>query len=275
MINHSFKQKVRISGILEFKTAFHIGSGKEGELSSNMGVLLEPDGRPILPGSTLKGSFRTFAERLAEYLELTACLMDTSLSQTVNCVSGLTDQAIRKDWYEQFKKITNESQKYEFLKNHVCDVCHLLGSPMHASRIFFSDGTLIHWSGGLQVRDGVCIDRDTETAREGAKYDFEAVPCGATFKITIDIENPEEHELALIGAVLAEWKNGFRLGGFSSRGLGKVSFTVTTIEQVDYTDRTQLKNFLLDNQMTSAKELLDNALRKYLEKGGPHAEKND
>ncbi|HHC25089.1 MAG TPA: CRISPR-associated RAMP protein, partial [Desulfobacterales bacterium] len=93
--NNIFKRKVRITGNLVFETAFHIGSGKEGELAADMGVLLEPDGRPILPGSSLKGNFRSFAERLSDYLGLKACLLDSDLSG-VKCVS---DETYRKGVY--------------------------------------------------------------------------------------------------------------------------------------------------------------------------------
>jgi CRISPR/Cas system CSM-associated protein Csm3 (group 7 of RAMP superfamily) len=63
--HQQYKHKIKITGTLTFETAFHIGSGKEGELATNMGVLIGADGAPILPGSTLKGNFRSFGERLA------------------------------------------------------------------------------------------------------------------------------------------------------------------------------------------------------------------
>ncbi len=264
--NNIFKRKVRITGNLVFETAFHIGSGKEGELAADMGVLLEPDGRPILPGSSLKGNFRSFAERLSDYLGLKACLLDSDLSG-VKCVS---DETYRKGVYDAFKEIRQEKKKLEWLQDNVCDVCRLFGSPLQASRIFFSDGGLVKWSRGLQVRDGVCIDRDSETARHGAKYDFEVVPKGAEFLITIEIENPEDHELALVAAALAEWENGFRLGGFTSRGLGKVHFVNKKVEETDYTNPDQLKAYLLSHKMTQADSLLDDYLEQILN-GGNHA----
>ncbi|OQX24704.1 MAG: CRISPR-associated RAMP protein [Desulfobacteraceae bacterium IS3] len=264
--NNIFRRKVKITGDLVFDTAFHIGSGREGELATDMGVLLEADGRPILPGSTLKGNFRSYAERLGSYLGFSACLLDADLSG-VNCVG---DEKYRKGVYEDFKEIKKEREKLEWLQKHVCDVCKLFGSPLQASRIFFSDGELSEWGRGLQVRDGVCIDRDTETARHGAKYDFEVVPKGAQFKFTIDIENPEDHELALVGAALAEWENGFRLGGFTSRGLGKVSLTNKKVEETDYSNPDQLKNYLLSREMTDAGSLLEDHLEQVLN-GGPHA----
>src|SRR5208283_3372991 len=154
---------------------------------------------------------------------------------------------------------------------NVCDVCSLFGSPQQTSRIFFSDAELIDWSGSIQVRDGVCIDRDSETARPRAKYDFEVIPRGAVFFITVELENPQDAELALVGAALSEWENGFRLGGFTSRGLGKVSLSAPTRDQkryvtelVDYSDPKQLRNYLLFRKMTPADSMLSDCLRRFL-----------
>jgi len=267
-IHKTFLKKVRITGKLVFETAFHIGSGKEGELATNMGILQDPDGNPVLPGSTLKGSFRSFAERMAPHLEQSACLLDASLSGT-DCVAV---EDFRRKVYDKYKEITKEQEKLKWLKDKTCDVCRLFGSPLQTSRIFFSDGKLIQGGDDVQIRDGVCIDRDTETARYGAKYDFEVVTEGAVYEIFIDIENPEDKELALVGAALAEWEYGFRLGGFTSRGLGKVRLKDTKIEQVDYTDPDQLKDFLIHRRMTPADSLLADCLNDALKaQGGKHA----
>lgn len=270
MTRKMFAKKVRISGALSFETAFHIGSGREGDLASDMGVLKEVDGRPILPGSTLKGNFRAFAERLAQYLGFTACMLDSGLSG-IDCVS---DEKYRKTVFEEFKKIDGEVQKVAWLQSNTCDICRLFGSPLQASHIYFSDGQLLEWARSIQVRDGVCIDRDSETARYGAKYDFEVVPQGAKFFITIELESPEDRDLALVGAVIAEWENGFRLGGFTSRGLGRVKFVDKKIEQVDYTKPDQLRNYLLKREMSQdgAEALLTDCLQQYLkQEGGTHA----
>jgi len=260
MTQNIFHKKVRITGDLVFKTAFHIGSGKEGEMSSDMGVLLDPDGTPLLPGSSLKGSFRTFAERLAPHLGLTACLLDTDLSG-VDCVS---DQNVRQSIYETFKALSTEREKISWLKEHTCSVCTLFGSPLQASRIFFSDGNLEAGGESITIRDGVCIDRDSETARPKAKYDFEVVPRGAVFSTVIEIENPDEKELALVAAALAEWENGFRLGGFTSRGLGQVAFLCKEVTQVDYNDTDSLLAYLVSKEMQPAGQLLEASLKSIL-----------
>jgi CRISPR/Cas system CSM-associated protein Csm3 (group 7 of RAMP superfamily) len=178
------------------------------------------------------------------------------------------------------KQELTEQEKWELFDQNTCDICRLFGSPVQASRIFFSDGILDpdSWTRGLQIRDGVCIDRDTETARHQAKYDFEVAPPGVSFTIAIEVENPDDSELALIAAALSEWRNGFRLGGFTSRGLGQVKFEQTGVEQVDYSDPEQLKLYLLKRQMTPAAQLLEDSLENRLKKlseqqqqGGTHA----
>jgi len=260
----TFSRKVRITGELVFKTAFHIGSGLEGELASDLGILKESDGRPILPGSTLKGNFRSLAERLSDYLGFTACLLDSELSG-IDCVS---DEKFRKSVYDKFKNLKKENDKITWLSEHTCRICRLFGSPLQASRIFFSDGKLQDWGRSIQIRDGVCIDRDSETAVPRAKYNFEAVPAGTAFSFSIDIENPDNDELALIAAVISEWENCFRLGGFTSRGLGKVSLANKKVQEVNYNNKEQLKSYLLERKMTDADSLLIENLNELLNRHG-------
>ncbi len=263
------ESKVHITGKLTFDTAFHIGSGQEGEMATDMGVLLEQgSGVPILPGSSLKGKFRSTAERLAGLFGMTACLLDMGLSG-VSCV---TDEPYRTATQEQYRTRKNDRERLDWLEDHVCGVCKLFGSPLHSSRIFFSDGRLQQWSGTTEIRDGVCIDRDSETARDSLKYDFEVVPADAAFQIVIDLENPGIEELALVGAVLVEWEHGVRLGGMSSRGLGLSRLHDLEVHRLDYTDPKQIMAYFLDRRMTPAPDLFRNALEAVLtQKGGAHA----
>jgi len=132
----AFHQKIKITGTLIFDTAFHIGSGKEGELATDMGVLKDEQGWPVLPGSTLKGKFRANSEKLAGYLGASACLLDRSLSE-IDCVG---DQDYFKKINEEFKTIKGERNKLNWLGKHTCSICQLFGSPLQASRIFSATG---------------------------------------------------------------------------------------------------------------------------------------
>jgi CRISPR-associated RAMP protein (TIGR02581 family) len=260
MNQNYFETRVRVSGLLVFETAFHIGSGKEGELATDMGVLKDYQGLPVLPGSTLKGCFRATAERLAGHLGLTACLLDSELSGQ-NCVG---DQRYFQMVNEDFKSQKSERNKLDWLCANTCDICKLFGSPLQASRIFFSDGQLVAWSGRYQVRDGVVIDRDSGTARTRLKYDYEVASRGTSFELSIDIENPEDKELGIVAAVVSEWQSGFRIGGFTSRGLGKGSLLNLKTEMLDYSNNSELRDYLLNRRMQSADQLLSESLEKAL-----------
>jgi CRISPR/Cas system CSM-associated protein Csm3 (group 7 of RAMP superfamily) len=64
------------------------------------------------------------------------------------------------------------------------------------------------WFDHYLTRDGVGIDRDTETAAEGLKYDFEAVPSGTEFEFEMVIENASEAELGVALLGLREFELG-------------------------------------------------------------------
>lgn len=266
--NSYLDSRVRIDGSLEFDTAFHIGSGREGLMATDMGVLLDQHDRPILPGSSLKGNFRSQAERLAPHLGLSACLLDSSLSG-ISCV---TDETYRRSHHDEFNALEGDSERLSWLADHTCDICALFGSPYQGGRIFFSDGVLTADSlSSVQVRDGVCINRDSGTVVHGMKFDYEVVSSDISYSISIELENPSDPELALVGAVLAEWRQGFRIGGFTSRGLGKVKLLDPTISRVNYRDPSQLKEYLLNRRMSESPDLLNDCLSRQLTLGGDNA----
>jgi len=117
-----------------------------------------------------------------------------------------------------------------------CTVCRLFGSPWLASRVYFRDAKLRNIEEMLlltEVRDGVGIDRDLGTAKEGIKFDFEVVPKGAAFDIHILVENAEDWEVGLLLLALRAIKQGeLPLGGKTTRGLGWGSLEELKVEKV-------------------------------------------
>jgi CRISPR/Cas system CSM-associated protein Csm3 (group 7 of RAMP superfamily) len=115
----------------------------------------------------------------------------------------------------------------------------------------------------IQVRDGVSINRDTLTAESRRKFDFEVVPPGVRFVLSLVLDNPEDHEIGLLLRAIALFDEGFAfLGGKSSRGTGRVSISVQQIVRVD------ARRFLLGEPLhteTIDRERYYEALRAKLE----------
>lgn len=240
MSDFTLRRKIRISADLVFKTAWRIGSGREGE-SSDLGVVLDPAGQPVLPGSSLKGRLRSTCETLAHALGLSACLLDHEASG-VNCTSDVKYYQKARDEYREASR--DLERRVRWIDVHTCDVCKLFGSPVQAGRLRVSDGMVKEWANAVQVRDGVVIDRDSQTAVDGLKYDYEVVPPGSRFELRIDLDNPRDRDLALLGAALFEWHSGSSIGGFTSRGLGRFHLEEIKLNGVDLSDPEQRVKFL-------------------------------
>lgn len=241
MSDFALRRKFSFTADLVFETAWRIGSGREGE-SSDLGVVLAPDGQPVLPGSSLKGRLRSTCETLAHALGLRACLLNHQASG-VNCTSDVTYYQKARD---EYRKASRDLEgRLQWIDDHTCDVCKLFGSPVQAGRLRVSDGTVKEWANVVQVRDGVVIDRDSQTAVDGLKYDYEVVPPGSRFKLHIDLDNPRDRDLALLGATLFEWRSGSSIGGFTSRGLGRFHLEEEIkLKGVDLSDPEQRVKFL-------------------------------
>jgi hypothetical protein len=102
----------------------------------------------------------------------------------------------------------------------------------------------------IEVRDGVGIDRDSGTAAEGVKFDYEVVPSLTVFRLYLTAENLESQHVALLGLGLLEMMNGaVPLGGKSTRGLGRCRLHLESVYHIDFTqgDPLTLGAQLLDH----------------------------
>ena len=240
--NFALRSRIRIVATLVFETAWRIGSGLEGETMSDLGVVLDPSGQPVLPGSSLKGKLRSTCEALAHALDLSACMLNREASR-VDCVSDIKYYSKVREAYRKASKQGLES-RLRWIDDHTCDVCKFFGSPVRAGRVRISDGMLREWAATVQVRDGVVIDRDSHTAVDGLKYDYEVVPPGTQFGLCVDLENANDKDLALLGAALFEWHTGSSIGGFTSRGLGRFKLKEIELFGVDLSVLEQRVKYL-------------------------------
>jgi len=246
-------------GRLVAKTGLHIGSGA-GDVRTDATVLRGPDEEPLIPGSSIKGALRSRVEGLVASLPaelgLRSCRLDPDSG--VRCAS--LDQAWQKAYATKLERGVGEDVLEDCLLGAgidgvtLCDTCRLFGSPYLASILRVPDAAIeIPLDGPPEVRHGVGIDRETGTAREHIKYDYEVVPSQVTFRfeLMLDPRRPEDVGLAAIG--LREMQLGaVPLGGKASRGLGACRLDLERIVEVDWGDPAELLRYLTESQPGAA-----------------------
>ena len=228
-----FKSRYDLRAHVVTRTGLHIGAG--GSLAvtgSDNPVVRDARGLPFIPGSSFKGALRSAIEAIVRGLsagmgqEPWTCDPLQSPCVTAEDMRDKNDAEISK----LVEQGVPEGGK-------ACTVCRLFGSPWLASKVKVKDLYVVEdevWPGRIEVRDGVAIDRDTETAATGRLYDYEVVPLETNFDLHIRIDNPSKAELGLLFLGLREFSNGgAALGGKVSRGLGAVQLKWQEIEVIE------------------------------------------
>lgn len=188
---------------------------------------------PFIPGSSLKGMIRSYAEKICRSLRdkpVPVCLPYVEPGKEKN---GESRQASCGLSFEKYKKVNKiDSISSSDIYGVSCPACRLFGSHCFSGRFATSDAYLtmkFKESGTylLETRDGVAINRLTGGAATGAKYDMEVLTRGE-FETTLEIRNFERWQLALTGLVLRDMEDGnVRLGFGKSRGLGRFRVKIT------------------------------------------------
>lgn len=243
-------RRLLVTARLVFDTAWRIGTGKEGITSSDLGVLLDPVGKPVLPGSSLKGRLRGTCEGLAHALGMSACFLNVQASG-ISCVSDIEYYRDAKEGHTTAVRSGDPQNLLTWIDENTCGVCKLFGSPVRAARLRCADGTLeTHDAAVVQVRDGVVLDRDSHTAVPGLKYDYEVLPAQTSFRIRFDLDNATDADEALFGAALFEWSAGSSIGGFTSRGLGRFHLEDVKVFGVNLEDAKERVAYLTTTDPT-------------------------
>ncbi|MCL0102450.1 CRISPR-associated RAMP protein Csx7 [Dehalococcoidia bacterium] len=230
------------TGKLVLENEMHIGSGK-GDGTTDALVVKDFNEKPFIPGSSVRGVLRSTIERIAASLGKNPCLLESD-----NCVTNSRD-VLQKEFKKLLEK-KNKAQIDAFLNNDskICSVCRLFGSTVVASKIRITDLLLKEEKAEPSVRHGVAINRDTETAQDKAKFDFEAVPKESSFSFELIGENLTDDDRALLAVGIQEMINGnFWLGGNTARGLGKCKLEELKIEYFEGADG--LKGYLKDKRL--------------------------
>lgn len=218
-----FAGRFTVRGRLRALTAVRVGAGRAlAPVGTDLPVVRDALGNPYLPGSSLKGPLRAEVERLVRAVRPARACNPVGREEE-RCVPA-------RAWRDlQATHAHDDAALTAALLARTCWVCRLFGSPWLASRVQVADLPVdaASWDGQLQVRDGVAIDRDTETARARARYDYEVVPAGVEFACQVRAETDDPRLLGMLALALRALEAGhLAVGGGRSRGLGQVQLVV-------------------------------------------------
>ncbi len=275
---YELRNRYVFRGQIVMQTALHIGGGKATLSSSDSPIVLTPDQKPFIPGSSFKGALRSTVEKIVPALPIRANFSSCALLEQSELLfpEKLNTSEPPPPWPEgacptaysnELRRLRREFPAFDeaIIQDaitHLCSTCHLFGSPLTSAHVYISDLYVPpgEWLGVVQTRDGVSIDRDSEKARDRLKYDFEVVPASTTFALEITLENATQEDLQLLCVGLSEFVNGFgTIGGKRSRGLGVARLTELYVweldlEVADVNERNnRLANFLISKRFSGEK----------------------
>ncbi|RKU14635.1 CRISPR-associated RAMP protein [Candidatus Poribacteria bacterium] len=231
-----FQSRLNLTGEVKTLTAIRIGAGRStSPISSDLPVIRDAEGSPYIPGSSFKGVLRSYVESILR-----------SIANHRHIVCNPTDNAKQCITREEMK-LLREKRNDQLILEKTCWACQLFGSLWYASKLQIRD---LHvqpniWFDQYQQRDGVAIDRDTETSSDRKLYDYEVVPAGVVFDFHAIVDNAEDWQLGMLYLGLSAFEKGeLTIGGGSSRGLGAIELSINS---TSYIDKHHIVQYLTDD----------------------------
>ena len=239
-----FQSRLNLKGKVETLTAIRIGASRStSPVGADLPVVRDAANFPYIPGSSFKGVFRSYVESILRGLIDDKQVVCNPTNEKEQCITRKEMENLRE---ERGKQGWTDQQFSRKILNKTCWVCQLFGSLWFGSKLQIRD---LHvqpelWFDQYQQRDGVVIDRDTETASEGKLYDFEVVPAGVVFDFHAIVDNAEDWQLGMLYLGISAFEKGeLTIGGGSSRGLGVIELS---LDSASYIDRARIIQHLTE-----------------------------
>lgn len=234
----TFTSRLHVKGQLTFKTGMRIGSSRSIRVDEpDLPVLRNALGTPYIPGSSLKGAFRSYTESILRRLQTLptppkdrnlACLVVGKAEARPQgeeaphvCLHQNEVDALKSAQNNQWnldgvpaslrERLPSEEALQQEAQNESsgavldrllfdlsCWACRVFGAQWLASKVLFRDLSLVDSElWPTEIRDGVAIDRDSGRAAHQQKYQVEVLPAGASFDLDVIVENAKQAELGL------------------------------------------------------------------------------
>lgn len=262
--------KLFIRGEIELITGLHIGSGRGdmniGGVDNSVIKLL--DGKPYIPGSSIKGKMRSLLEKITGNFHCKVIAMVGQDKKVIKETERIAEINMEKD----LKIETNEQNRY--LQSSPCEcsdcnVCKIFGTGANKSkspaRLYVRDSFLSKKPDPdnedyTEVKYENTIDRLTSKASNPRQT--ERVPAGTKFNFEMVFTFYDIDDVVLIKDILKAISllEDDYLGGSGSRGYGKVKLNIS--------ERKLKRKNDYENQLSSGKNLnnLDEAeISSYLD----------
>ena len=233
----SLRRRVWVTCTVELKEPLHVGAGRDPTSPIDLPVIRDAAGRPVIPGSTLKGFFRSYLARLLTGYKATGAKNLEVKGVTIS-LEGCVDSV-------------NEKKSVGGLGD-LCLLDRIFGvaSPnvSLSSAVKFTDAVLTTETGAVAFkRTHVKIDSRRDAVERGMLVNVEAVkervgeePTKFTFTIVFDELGDEYFKESnkvfyLLLLMLHRGIDAF-IGGWKSRGYGHVSIKLESIRYATVKD---------------------------------------
>ena len=206
-------------------------------------VMKDFRGKPLLPGSSLRGVMRHWLHSV---------------------LVGFGDTwAYRRDFEGKALQGLSQSSQIALVREEFSWLELLFGTPFHEGKVEVWDAPcttaslkapdkLLEWreQSLTYVDTSVAIDPDTGTAIENLLYSTEVAPKGLTFEFNLVGQNLSEFEIGLILLALQGFNSEIlpiSIGARTGRGYGRLSFTPGPVYALRETNLTAWVTGLLNS----------------------------
>lgn len=224
---HKILRVISIEGKFINDEPLRIGAGRAKSLFEPVDLVVEKyyDSRkgcyvPYIPGSSLKGTLRSTCVRIAYSYGINVC----HGTPNNTCLSGNEFDNIEKKSSGYVSEIVEKIRAIMRGEIRVCLGCLVFGSSGIASHLEVQNSVPLS-DYKLGYRTCVAIDRRTGAAAYRALYSVEFVEPGTLWNFRLDLINLPNYAIGWLCEALYEIHKGIvKIGGFKSRGYGKIHF---------------------------------------------------
>jgi len=132
-------------------------------------AMRDPNGAPLIPGSSWKGVFRSAGERICASMGIKTC-------------RATAGETCLDDKNKEIETLSSDhNQMLKFLWDKTCINCKLYGAPHLSSSVTFQDSVGIKGKYGFGNRTTITVDRNTGTVLDRMIVKTEYVRPGSLF----------------------------------------------------------------------------------------------